>query len=270
MRSRTPPYGSARERARAEVLELLGRRHGVGVRGSEPAWLELRLDRALDALAGETGDLNAALERLRSDAEALGEVADLLRVGETRFFRDPAQWEALRRNVLPRFAGRERVRALSAGCSTGEEAWTLAMLLAELGAPYRVVGMDRSEVALATARDGVYSPVGAEHLPADLAARYLERQPDSVRISDALQTSVSFVSRDVMVGPPAGNYEIIVCKNVLIYFGERAGEHAVELMLRALVDDGVLLVARSEVPRLRAMGHRAEQIAPGVVGFCPS
>jgi chemotaxis protein methyltransferase CheR len=256
-----------RDRARAQALELLGQRHGVGVRGSEPAWLELRLDRALDALAGDTGDLNAALERLRSDAQALGEVADVLRVGETRFYRDPAQWEALRRRVLPALDSRERVRALSAGCSTGEEAWTLAMLLAELGAPFRVVGIDRSEVALATARDGTYSPFGARHLPSELASRYLDKRPDSVRVAEELRPSVSFVPRDVMQGPPPGNYEIIVCKNVLIYFGDEAGEHAVGLMLRALADRGVLLVARSEVPRLRAMGHRAEEIAPGVVGF---
>lgn len=254
--------------AYAAMLELLERRHGVGVRGARwPAWMELRLDRALGALAESEGtSVDGAVERVRDDAHLLGEIADLLRVGETSFYRDPPQWDALRQ-YLPRFAGRERVRALSAGCSTGEEAWTLAMLLADAGGAYRVVGVDRSEVALATAREGVYPASCARSVPPALASRFLHVEQESVRVADELQSGVSFVPRDVMLGPPPGHYELIVCKNVLIYFGDEAGEHAVELLLRSLADDGVLVVARSEVPRLRRMGHRAVEIGDGVTAF---
>ncbi len=263
-RSRGPAY--------AAMLELLERRHGVGARGTRwPAWMELRLDRALDALAdSERIDFDAAVQRVQNDAALLGEIADLLRVGETSFYRDPPQWDALA-GYLPRFAARERVRALSAGCSTGEEAWTLAMLLADSAAAkraaYRVVGVDRSEVALATAREGVYPTPCARSVPTALAGRYLHVEQESVRVADELRPGVSFVPRDVMLGPPPGHYEVIVCKNVLIYFGDEAGEHAVQLLLRSLADDGVLIVARSEVPRLRRMGHKAVEIADGVTVF---
>lgn len=258
----------AQSPAYAAMLELLERRHGVGARGARwPAWMELRLERALDALAESEGtDLEHAVERVRADAGLLGEIADLLRVGETSFYRDPPQWNALRA-YLPRFAGRERVRALSAGCSTGEEAWTLAMLLADARGAYRVVGVDRSGVALATAREGLYPASCARSVPDALAGRYLHVKSNSVRVADDLRQSVSFVPRDVMLGPPPGYYEVIVCKNVLIYFGDEAGEHAVQLLLRSLADDGVLVVARSEVPRLRRMGHKAEELAQGVTVF---
>ncbi len=262
----------AQSPAYAAMLELLERRHGVGVRGARwPAWMELRLDRALDALAErERTDLDGAVERVRADAALLAEIADLLRVGETSFYRDPPQWDALG-GYLPRFAGRERVRALSAGCSTGEEAWTLAMLLADArgnaAAGYRVVGVDRSEVALATAREGVYPAPCARSVPAELAGRYLHAEADSVSVTDELRSGVSFVPRDVMLGPPPGHYEVIVCKNVLIYFGDEAGEHAVQLLLRSLADDGILVVARSEVPRLRRMGHSAVEIGESVTVF---
>lgn len=73
--------------------------------------------------------------------------------------------------------------------------------------------------------------------------------------------------RDAMVGPPPGHWEIILCKNVLIYFGDEAAERAVQLMLRGLAEGGVLMVAKSEVPRVRALGHRAEELAPGVTVF---
>jgi chemotaxis methyl-accepting protein methylase len=257
-----------RRRAHAELLELLERRHGVGTRGAGiSSWMELRLDRALDALASDVGgDLERALELLRRDGARLTEVADLLRVGETRFFRDPPQWEALRR-AISGFASRERLRALSVGCSTGEEAWSLAMLLDSEKRGYRVVGMDRSETAIASARDGVYPALAREQVPDELAAKYLVPAGDGVAVAEVLRPSVSFVARDAMVGPPPGHYELVVCKNLLIYFGHDAAEKVVELLVRSLADGGLLLVAKSEVPRVKALGYAAEELAPGVAVF---
>src|SRR5687767_14133252 len=95
-----------RKRARRAVLELLEQRHGFGARPSgTAAWVEARLDRALDAL-GEQRGLEAAVDLLREQPARLAEVAELLRVGETRFYRDPAQWDALRRSVIPALSGR--------------------------------------------------------------------------------------------------------------------------------------------------------------------
>lgn len=263
-----------RRRARSVVLELLEKRHGVGSKGAGPsAWMEARLDRALDALAQSAGGgLEAALELLRADAMRLEEVAEKLRVGETRFFRDPPQWQALRQVAVASFAGRERVRALSVGCSSGQECWSLAMVLDEgrgKSGAYRVVGMDRSESAVSLARVGRYSAEQASHVPAELAKRYLGERDGFVHVADALRSSVSFVARDAMIGPPPGHYEIILCKNLLIYFGNEAAERAVSLMLRSLSDGGFLMVAKSEVPRVKALGHEAETLAPGVVVFRP-
>jgi chemotaxis methyl-accepting protein methylase len=262
---------SERARAHAALFELLERRHGIGVRSAGlPAWAVARLDRALDALSGQTGSIEAAIELCKSDPAKLAELADLLRVGETSFFRDPPQWEALRRAVVPRFAERERLRAVSVGCSTGEEAWTLAMLLAEAGGAersVRVVGIDRSEPALRAAREGVYPRAAARHVPGDLASRFLETDGESVRVSAELRASVTFVERDAMLGPPPGSYELAVCKNVLIYFGDDGAARVVELLLRSLADGGVLVVARSEIPRVRALGARPEELAPGITVF---
>ena len=264
-----------RARARASVLAVLEQRHGVGGRGGHvPAWILARVDSALDALCPSSGDgLGLAAQKLCEDGAELERLAELLRVGETHFYRDAVAWDALRAALLPSFAGRDRVRAVSAGCSTGEEAWTLAMLVAEACAAsrrqpaWRVVGMDRSEVALATAREGAYSSEAARHLPADLRARYLSQEGDGVRMVDALRDRVSFVVRDLLQGPPPGSYELVICKNVLIYLGEQAGRRAVDGLRRSLAPGGALIVARSEVPRLRAMGHSGEEIAPGVTVF---
>jgi chemotaxis methyl-accepting protein methylase len=261
-----------RRRAQAAVLELLERRHGIGQRGASlPAWVELRLDRALDALA--PGEPLAAAELLRNDPVRLAEVADLLRVGETRFYRDPPQWDALRSVVIPELVARERVRALSVGCSSGEEAWTLAMLLDEARpgstASFRVVGSDRSVTALAAAREGIYGEDAVRKLPPELVARYLERTAAGARIGASLRTAVSFVVRDAMQGPPPGRYELLVCKNLFIYFGDEALARVVSGLLGALAEGGVLIVARSEIPRVRALGYRTRELTPGVFAFHP-
>jgi chemotaxis methyl-accepting protein methylase len=286
----------------AEVLRLLGERHGIGPRGNAcPAWMQARLDHALDGLADRLGLGGDALgAHLSQEPSELEQLAELLRVGETAFYRDSAQWNALADSVLPAFRKAGRCRALSAGCGTGEEAWTLAMLLDSVSrrdkagkgatdagygpgrdkagkgatdpgyrvdAGYLVVGQDRSELALAEARHGVYSAGSARHLPRALARQYLGRDGDSVRVLDDLRHAVSFVRRDLMQGPPPGQYEIIVCKNLLIYFGDDAGRRVVSLLHDALAENGVLLVARSEVSRVRALGHSAREIASGVTLF---
>jgi len=269
------------EPSRAQLLSivaLLEERHGVGVRGDElPLWLEERLKNAvLASMRARQLSAGALVATLEADAELVVELANALRVGETRFYRDAAQWEALRLRVIPAlFAARpdsQPIVALSAGCSTGEEAWTLAMLLSEAtprgGARARVLGVDRSTPALVTARAATYDVGSQQYLPAELAQRYLKPSVDgSVQITSDLAKSVTFQERDLMRGVPPGRYAVIVCKNVLIYFGDEAQRRLVADLLRALTDDGTLLVARSEVPIVRALGAKAQEIAPGITAF---
>lgn len=270
------------EPSRAELLRivaLLEERHGIGVRGDElPRWFEERLVNAV-ALLTNARQLSASalLRQLEAEPESLVELANALRVGETRFYRDAAQWEALRRRVIPGLYARrgegQTLMALSAGCSTGEEAWSLAMLLAEAaprGARARILGIDRSEPALLTARAAVYDGASKRQLPSELAQRFLKQQVDgSLRVVPELLRTVTFQSRDLTRGVPPGRYALVVCKNVLIYFGSEAQQQLVADLLRALADDGVLLVARSEVPIVRSLGARPDEIAPGVTAFRP-
>jgi chemotaxis protein methyltransferase CheR len=259
------------------IVALLEDSHGVGVRGKElPGWLEERLRNAVLVLLRAQGLSLAELEaRLAAEPTLVAELANALRVGETRFYRDAPQWEALRRNVIPALLARrnetQALLALSAGCSTGEEAWTLGMLLsegAERRGRARVLGIDRSEPALVTARLATYDAGSQQHLPAELAQRFLSRAVDgSVRIVTELQSLVTFQCRDLARGAPPGRYAIIVCKNVLIYFGDEAQDALVQGLLRALTDDGVLLVARSEIPIVRGLGAKAHEIGPGITAF---
>jgi chemotaxis protein methyltransferase CheR len=264
---------SSKRLAIARAFDLLERAHGVGGRGAErPGWMEQRLFALLEGIAQTRSvDPLVVAEGLDADSKLLAEIADTLRIGETRFFRDPAQWQALRTLVLPTIKV-ERVRALSVGCSTGEEAYTLGMILDQeahlFDEGFRVVGMDRSEAALTVARSAAYPTSTVSDLPAPLQSRYLESTGrDTLTVVQRLRARVSFVTRDVMNGLPPGQYEIIVCKNMLIYFGEQARARVVESLLRVLSPGGALLVARSEVPLVRAIGQGGRLVAPGVFVF---
>jgi chemotaxis methyl-accepting protein methylase len=132
----------------------------------------------------------------------------------------------------------------------------------------RVLGVDRSEPALVTARAATYDQGSQQQLPVELAQRFLERSVDgSVQVVPELTQTVTFQARDLTRGLPPGRYAVIICKNVLIYFGDEAQQQLVEDLLHALTDDGVLLVARSEVPIVRALGASAVEIAPGITAF---
>jgi chemotaxis methyl-accepting protein methylase len=245
------------------ALELVLVHHGARA----PEWLKARLAASLADLAQVTGESRAELvARMESDPELRAELGEVLRVGETRFYRDALQWNALRKALLPRLRG-ARLRALSAGCSTGEEAWTLAMLLDEAAEnrPLRVVGLDRSRLALTAAREGLYAAESTRELPLELAQRYLAAEDGGWRVAQALRGRTSFVPRDLLQGGPPGEFDLVVCKNVLIYLAQDAGQRVLTVLETALAEQGVLLVARSEVPRARSFGFLAEELAPGVV-----
>jgi chemotaxis methyl-accepting protein methylase len=198
----------------------------------------------------------------------VAELADALRVGETSFFRDREQWRAIEGLVASSRSIRS-FAALSAGCSTGEETWSLALALERVRgeSPRRVVGMDRSAGALAAAEAGIYAADALKDLPpAELEAHFVA-QGDGLRVGPRLRRGVSFVRRDLVHGPPAGRYDLVLCKNVLIYFGAEARERALKRLLASLTQSGVLLVARSEVPLARAVGAEVVDLGAGVVGF---
>ncbi len=242
--------GAPLDAAIEQILQRLERELGVGLRGAGgavPGWVVARLTRALE----RDGAAPQLAQRLQ-DKRWLSQLADELRVGETRFYRDPAQWAALGSWLEQRASRGARLRLLSAGCSTGEEAWTLTMLCAELSLNALVVGIDRSQLAIERAQSRRY-PLGAEaSLPPRWRARYVTQADDAVTIAPSLQAS--FIVRDLMQGPPPGSWDLILCKNVLIYLGDAGAERVVTQLMASLGAGGALVVARSDVTRLRELG----------------
>jgi chemotaxis protein methyltransferase CheR len=207
------------------------------------------------------------------DADWL-DFAERMLVHETYFFRHTAQVDLLRDDVLPRLdaqrrtAGRAELAVWIAGCSTGEEAWTLAFLAQQahrtVGAgttggpvPVSILATDLSETALATARQGVYDRLhGLDSFRAipPWAAGHFESGRETNRwvVPASLRQKVRFLRHNVLDPPPVCGADLVLCRNMLIYFDDFANRRAQENLVSALRPGGVLVLGPADTPRTRA------------------
>ena len=192
-------------------------------------------------------------------------------VHETYFFRHPAQLELLRDEVLPGLDARRRAeggRALtvwSAACSTGEEAWTLALLAAVMPGcltyagpiPLSILASDVSEVALTTARAGIYDRLHGldsfRAIPPWAAGLFTGDGGGGFSIPAPLRADVRFLRHNLLDPPPLSGADLVLCRNALIYFDEGAGERAQRHLAAALRPGGVLMLGPADALRLPAL-----------------
>ncbi len=186
---------------------------------------------------------------------------DAITVKETLFFRDAAPFELLRRHLLPSLlarhdgqaAGRPRpVRIWSAACSTGQEVYSLAILLRELLGPaagdrVQLLGTDISAEAVDRAREGVYSRFEIERgLGADRLARYFEPAGRRWRVREDLRALARFETRNLLAPLTVGPCDLVLCRNVAIYFDLAVRKDLFARLARTLDPDGYLLIGATE------------------------
>jgi chemotaxis protein methyltransferase CheR len=269
-----PPRGGADPAARSAeravdlALAEVERRYGLGRSLAAPGWVRARVLTILNGAAVRDGvSPLVAAERLQEDRQAIEEIVGALRVGETRFYRDPITWEAIASSILPRLPPDLPIAGLSAGCSTGEEAYTLGMVLASAGRRFSVLGVDRSVPAIEAAREAVYSAEAAEQLPPALAQRYCELKGGALHICQELRDVVSFEVCDLVHAVPTGGFQIIFFKNVLLYLAEPAGDAVARRLAAELDPGGLLFPAASEAPRLCGAGLTPVRVNAQVIAF---
>jgi chemotaxis protein methyltransferase CheR len=176
---------------------------------------------------------------------------DAVTVPETRMFRAAAQLAALREQVLPGLAGAAPLTLVSAGCATGEEAWTLAILAAGVAQRWRVEGLDLSRPALRQAEQARYHrgpPDALREVPqADRDALLLGAE--GFEPAARLRPGVSFRRANLLDAPlPAGGADVILCRNVLIYLTESARARVLEGLVAGLRPGGALLLGVTDRP----------------------
>jgi len=203
--------------------------------------------------------LEAYTELLRSDERELAALGHDLLIGVTRFFRDPAVWESLESRVVPRLAeestAESGLRAWVAGCATGEEAYSIAMLLLDATAgksppiPVKVFATDVHNHALERAGQGIYDAESLANVDERRRRQYFVARSDGrFQVAPHLRHAVVFARHDLLKDAPFTQLDLVSCRNLLIYFRPAAQKHALSILPYGLRIGGALLLGPSEAP----------------------
>jgi chemotaxis protein methyltransferase CheR len=220
--------------------------------------LERRLRERLAALNLKSfGEYYQFLRFSSLNGAELDEALDLLTTNETYFFREDYQLRAFRDEVLPRLASdtaaRRRLTVWSAGCSTGEEVYTLAILIAESGLfndlEVRVYGSDISRRCVAAARRGIYGASAFRAVGPEIKRAFFADKADGSHVIDRIRQLCHFGHLNLMDSEKVrvvGRVDVVFCRNVLIYFDQRSRKRVIDMFYERLMPGGYLFLGHSE------------------------
>jgi two-component system, chemotaxis family, CheB/CheR fusion protein len=242
------------ERALREIFTQIRVRHGHDFSNYKRATVLRRIERRMAVHAVSSLQTYAQLVRDRRD-EAQALLKDLL-ISVTNFFRDREAFLALERQIIPLlFEGRsenEQVRAWVPGCATGEEAYSIAMLLAEHAATLarppsiQVFATDIDEAAVAAAREGLYTLNDSVDVSPERLQRFFREEGALYRVRKELRELVLFAPHNVIKDPPFSHLDLVSCRNLLIYLNTTAQRRVLELFHFALKPGRYLFLGSSE------------------------
>ncbi len=189
---------------------------------------------------------------MKNDPVELGRLKDYLTINVSAFFRNPQKFTYLQTTVLPMLlSGHSRLRVWSAGCSRGHEPYSLAMMLDEITSPHRkhsILAADIDQSALAFAQaGGPYSRGDLVNVPPPLLEKYFKNDGDRYYVNDSLRRKVTFDYHNLLEDPIESGLDLIVCRNVVIYFTTEAKERLYKRFYDALRPGGMLFVGGTEI-----------------------
>jgi two-component system CheB/CheR fusion protein len=235
-------------------LGYLAAARGFDFHGYKPTTLARRIRKRTAALGIDS--FAGYQDHLEVHPDEFTTLFNTILINVTGFFRDPHAWDAVRGNVVPRIvatkAPGEPIRAWSAGCASGEEAYTIAMVLAEeLGAEQfrervKIYATDVDEDALNAARHAAYTARQVESVPADLLERYFEHLDGLYVFRKDLRRQVIFGRHDLLSDAPISRVDLLVCRNTLMYFNSEAQGRILSRFHFALNEGGFLFLGRAE------------------------
>jgi two-component system CheB/CheR fusion protein len=245
------PGGSSLE----ALLEYLRDQRGFDFSGYKRPTLERRIARRMDEVG--VADHEAYVDYLEANPREFAELFNTILINVTRFFRDPDAWDYLREEIVPQLVDavpdEEQIRVWSAGCASGEEPYTAAIVLLEvLGEEafkrrVKIYATDVDEEALAEARAAVYPPRAFEDLPDELVEKYFAPNGRGFAFRPDLRRSVIFGRNELLQDAPISRIDLLICRNVLMYFRAEAQTRILSQFNFALRDRGFLFLGKSEM-----------------------
>jgi two-component system CheB/CheR fusion protein len=237
------------------LLDYLRRTRGFDFTGYKRTSLSRRIDKRMQIVGADS--YLSYLDHLEVDPEEFTQLFNTILINVTSFFRDPPTWDYLSAEIMPQLpAGKgetEPIRIWSAGCASGEEAYTLAMVTAEaLGADavrerVKIYATDVDEEALNQARQARYTAKRVESVPPELLERYFEHNGNGYVFSKDLRRSVIFGRHDLIQDAPISRIDLLVCRNTLMYLNSETQSQVVARFSFALREGGYLVLGKAEM-----------------------
>ena len=240
------------------ILEQVSRQASIDFRPYKTSTILRRIGRRMTVTHNRM--MSDYLEYLKTNPEEVGELVQAFLINVTQFFRDSEAFSYLRREILPdlieKARARDRIlRFWAAGCATGEEPYSLAMLITEmLGEELshwsiKIFATDLDEAAISFARRGVYTENLLKGMPTEYSSRFFEQTEHGYRIAKALRQMVIFGQQDLSRSAPFPRIDLVLCRNVLIYFTPELQEYVLNQFAYSLAGGGYLFLGKAETVR---------------------
>lgn len=195
------------------------------------------------------GDYRAFLEVLKSDASLYRKFLEHITINVSEFFRNANHWDILQDQIIPLLLReRKEIRIWSAGCSTGEEPYSLAMLVKDKRIPLAdpILATDIDQEVLNKAAQGVYNAKSAQGIPPVYLNRYFRGEGDQYRAREEIRSMIKFKRHDLLRDSFVKDFDLILCRNVVIYFTEETKAGLYQRFTDALRSGGVLFIGSTE------------------------
>jgi chemotaxis protein methyltransferase CheR len=237
----------------AAIAELLRDRRQFDLGQYKDRCIRRRIAKRLRAC--QVDDFASYLKKLEVDRDELDTLLATISIHVSHFFRNPDTFQILEQKVLPdlcrraKAAGRTELTLWSAGCASGEEAYSLALLVDDLGATdlnIRILATDISKPVLKTAQQGIFEATRVREIPPEVLEKYFYIEDGNYQLIDRIRDKVEFLRHNIMTADEYPAADLILCRNVLIYFTRQEQERILSRFAVALPEHGALILGRSE------------------------
>lgn len=216
------------------------------------SYKEKQMRRRIDTLINKNKapSYDAYVDLIKKDKELFEQFVNFLTINVSEFYRNPEQWKLLEQSIIPELIQRfgRNLKIWSAACSTGDEPYSLVMAFSKFLPlnQIRVIATDIDKQVLDTARMGLYNAKSIAGVPDEFKRKYFKQVGSSYQIAPEIKARVEFKEHNLLKDPYPSGCNLIVCRNVLIYFTEEAKEEIYKKFNQALAKDGVLFIGSTE------------------------
>ncbi|WP_088102209.1 CheR family methyltransferase [Halalkalibacter urbisdiaboli] len=212
---------------------------------------EAQMKRRLESLRDKKGfkDFTSFYQAMTEDEKLFNDFLERMTINVSEFYRNYKRWEVLESKILPRLLKENpRPKIWSAACSTGEEPYTLAMILANFMplSQISIFATDLDRTIIERAKVGLYTERSLKEVPKHILAKYFDKDPMGYKVKDEIKRTVKFQHQNLLADRFQNQFDLIVCRNVMIYFTEEAKDQLYHKFSQALRKGGVLFVGSTE------------------------